>query len=440
MTTTSRRTFLLGTAGVLATAGIGTLAGCSGSKPSGGSSSGGGASGVINVWGAVPAANGPAKLIEAFEKAHPKIKVNYTQFVNDASGNLKLDTALQGGAPIDVFFTYTFENVAKRSASGQVLDLTDRVKADSSLTKLSSPEYTPVYDGKLFCLPTAAEPSVVFVNKNMLDDAGITIPEDWTVEDYHRIAKQLTKGKVHGSFLAPQVGVPSLGADAQYTADGKANFTDPAWKAEADLIAAMAKDGSAFPEQDVISQQLQAYSQNVFLGGKIGLWATGAYSLRYVNNASEYPHDFITTFAPLPKPVGVSEAWNTGSYDNFISISAKSKKQDAAWTFVQYWLGDGAKALLPAGKVSPTTPDSTETLVAGLLGADAQKRYDVEAFTKVYFSDKVKMGVPTKFAGGPAIADAKSKLTSQLKLGQVTPEQWVSKLQQQAEAAISKAS
>ncbi|WP_327640607.1 extracellular solute-binding protein [Kribbella sp. NBC_00482] len=438
MTLTSRRTFLGAAAGALAAAGLPSLTGCA--KDSGGSNAGGSGSGsgVINVWGGVPAANGPQKLIDAFQQANPKIKVNYTQFVNDAGGNLKLDTALQGGAPIDVFFTYAFENVAKRSASKQLLDLTGLVKGDSGLQKLASPEFTPAVDGKVFCLPTAAEPGVVFINKTMLEAAGIEVPTQWTVEEYHEIARKLSANKVRGSFASPKVAIPALGADAVYTADGKANFTNPAWLAEAKLTEAMAKDGSAFPEKQVISQQLQAYSQNVFLGGQAVLWTTAAFSLRYVNNAEQYPHDFITTFAPLPTPVGVKDAWNTGAYDNFISIAQKSKKQDAAWTFVRFWLGDGAKFLLPAGKVSPTSPDTTDQLVSGLLGAEPEKRYDVEAFKSVYFSPSIKMGVPKVFAGAAEIASAQTKVTQQLRLGQITAEQWTSTMQQQATAAIGK--
>ena len=44
---------------------------------------------------------------KAFQQKFPQYKVNYTRFVNDDRGNLKLDTALQGGLDIDVYFTYS---------------------------------------------------------------------------------------------------------------------------------------------------------------------------------------------------------------------------------------------------------------------------------------------------------------------------------------------
>jgi len=62
-------------------------------------------SATLEVWGGVPVENGPGDLIEGFQAAFPEIAVNYTHYVNDDTGNTQLDTALQGGTPIDVFFT-----------------------------------------------------------------------------------------------------------------------------------------------------------------------------------------------------------------------------------------------------------------------------------------------------------------------------------------------
>ncbi|HZX03430.1 MAG TPA: hypothetical protein VFF46_10880, partial [Kribbella sp.] len=115
----SRREVLAGVGAGLAAA---VVPGCSGAE--------GGRSGALQVWGGVPAASGPADVVKAFQQKFPQYKVDYTRFVNDDRGNLKLDTALQGGVDIDVYFTYTQGAMALRAGSGLAADLTDRVKAD----------------------------------------------------------------------------------------------------------------------------------------------------------------------------------------------------------------------------------------------------------------------------------------------------------------------
>ncbi len=79
---------------------------------------------TLEVWGGVPPETGPGDLVAAFSKAYPNIKVNYTRFVNDDTGNTKLDTALQGGTPIDVYFSYTVPRMGQRIKAGVAEDLT----------------------------------------------------------------------------------------------------------------------------------------------------------------------------------------------------------------------------------------------------------------------------------------------------------------------------
>ncbi|MDX2971947.1 hypothetical protein PWY36_22400, partial [Kribbella solani] len=58
--------------------------------------------------------SGPGDVVKAFRAKFPRYDVEYTRFVNDERGNLKLDTALQGGVDIDVYFTYSQGALALR--------------------------------------------------------------------------------------------------------------------------------------------------------------------------------------------------------------------------------------------------------------------------------------------------------------------------------------
>ncbi|MEF9864590.1 MAG: hypothetical protein RR777_06555, partial [Christensenellaceae bacterium] len=52
---------------------------------------------TLQFWGAIPPENGPAELVDNWNASHPEIQVEYTRFVNDDAGNMKLETALIGG-------------------------------------------------------------------------------------------------------------------------------------------------------------------------------------------------------------------------------------------------------------------------------------------------------------------------------------------------------
>lgn len=425
---------------MLGAAGTATLAGC-------GKDGGSGKSGpvTLNVWGGVPGESGPDDLIEAFHKAHPDITVKYTRYVNDDEGNLKLDNSLQGGVPIDLFFSYNVGNLSKRVNAGLAADLTDKVKDESAFGKFAAgadPQANFVFDEKVYCVPAALSPELVLVNADALDEAGVEIPDGWDVNDYHRVAKALSKSGVYGSFGSPNIARTTLGPDYHYTADGKAsNFGNPAFAQQIQLGLAMQKDGSAIPQKTVLAQKLKTFSQASFLSGRHRMMITQAYMLRYVSDTKEYPHDFKVRCLPAPVPVKGQEAWNQGAYGDLLSISQKSEQQDAAWEFFKFWVNEAGSYLVKGGRL-PSLLDSADPdkMVSALLGADKEKLFDVDSFSPVLFDKKMKIPVDTIYTAADEIDTITEKLDDQVYLGDITVQEWVSSATKQADAAIKKSS
>jgi multiple sugar transport system substrate-binding protein len=433
----SRRRLLAGGVGLAGTA---LLAACG--EDGGGAGEGQAESGALNWWGGVPPENGPNDAIREFAKKYPNIKVTYTRFVNDPTGNLKLDTALQGGTPIDLFYSYTAGDLQKRVTAGLAMDLTERVNADSELKFLAGtdPQQTPLFDGKVYQVPTNKSTTFVFLNKDMIDAAGVTIPDAWDVNEYRDIARRLSSDKVFGSFNSPQIAVPTLGGNAIYKPSGtESNFDHPAWRQEIQLHVDMIKEKSAFPQTEILARKLDVYQQNAFLTGQSAMWLSQPFSLRYVNDAKNYPHTFKTTFAPYPVPVKGQPAWNPGGLDNYLSITAKSKNQAAAWTFLRWIVGEGAQHMIAGGRVPVIGAVSPEVITDKLLGQDPAARYDVESFRRVYFNDSIKVPVATTHAGASQIATERTKLTNQVLIGDMTVDAWVTQMKSRADAAIKKA-
>ncbi|MBO0791666.1 MAG: extracellular solute-binding protein [Ktedonobacteraceae bacterium] len=426
----NRRTFIMaGTAAVAA-----FLTSC-------GSSGGSSGSATLQFWGGVPAESGPKALIDAFHKKYPNIKVTYTRFVNDDQGNVKLDTALASGSRVDVYMSYSPALMTRRIDSGLAVDLASYIDADSEVKSwMGSTSGIFQYKNKYWGLPIAKGPSYVFINKNMIEDAGITLPTDWTVDEFREIARKLSKNGVYGTFDTPDLAYATLGADDAYKNGGKeSNYDDDVWRKSLQLHSDMIKEKSAFPWTEVLAQNLRVYAQGIFLKGQVGMAINSDFWHRYITDTKNYPHDFVTTFMPIPKPVGVSDPYTVGGLNNWIQINAKTKNRDAAWTFLRFNLGEGAKYMIPSGRNPAFPGTSDDDVIKGLLGANREKLYDVDAYRRVVLQTKFKLMLPTISTAAAELAKIQQSEIDRYLVGEISLDQCINDMKQQADDAIKKA-
>lgn len=436
----SRRLLLGGAAGLAATA---ALTGCGPDDAGAPVDLGSEEEGNLVVWGGVAAERGPGALVEAFMKKYPKIKVDYVSFVNNEQGILKLDTSLQGGVPIDVFFSYGTADVVRRSQAGLALDLTDLAAQDerAKIFVEGDPISTKVND-RLYSIPTTHYPEFVLVNEDAITKAGINIPDDWTVDDYHAIAKELAgTGMVAGAYNMPRLASTTLGGNYIYKEGGKeSNLDHPLFRAELENFLAMQDDKAIFAQKKITAEKIDSYPQNYFLNSSYGMFLNGTSSLRFVRDLKNYPHTFRTTFRPYPAPTKGATYWNPGVRGDDIQISAKSQYAKAAWTFVQFWLGEGAPLVAPAGKVSPFEVDNpSEAMIANLMGEDREQLFDIDSFKRVVFAKEPKLSVRSITTAYNEIASLKSKIEAQVRMGTMPIDTAVAEMKKQADEAIAKA-
>ncbi|TQJ18057.1 carbohydrate ABC transporter substrate-binding protein (CUT1 family) [Kribbella jejuensis] len=422
----SRREVLAGVGAGLTAA---VLPGCSGDD--------GGRSGALQVWGGVPAASGPADVVKAFQQKFPQYKVEYTRFVNDDRGNLKLDTALQGGVDIDVYFTYSLGAMALRAGSGLAADLTDRVTADPELQVFLDTEQPRSYidNGKVKALATAREPFFVLFNEKLRQQAGVELPHGWTIDEFRATARKLTTDRTVGVYTVPDVARIALGPNYWYDGN-RSNFGDPHFEQGFRLGREMIADGTAFPWTEVLSRHLDAYQQNAFLGEEFHLWSTAPFNLRYLYDAKKYPHDFKVAFAPPPTVDG--RDWNGGSFSNFIMINPKSPKFEAAWAFVKFWLTEGATPMLKGGKLPVLGDVTDDQVVAGMLGKEPEKYFDLDSFQRVVLTADPKLATDTRLTGFPEISLAVKQQRDLCWLGEKDPGVAIREVRRLADAAIAR--
>lgn len=396
---------------------------------------------TLEVWGGVPEENGPGDLVTAFQEAHPDITVNYTRYVNDDTGNTQLDTALQGGTPIDVYFTYDVPRMAQRIEAGAAVDLTPFLADDSELAQwIDETEGIFRYEDTVYSLPTTREPSFLFMNHGMLEEAGVSPSEDWMIPAFRDMANALASDTVYGTFAPPDTARQTLGPNYWYTEDGtESNFDHPAFRESLELHRSMIDEGSAFPWVDVLAQDLRAYAQGPFLIEQNATWNTSSFSLRYVNDMEEFPHDFVTSFASLPVPEGVDDPYNTGSINNWMLINGTTEKQEAAWTFMQFWMKEGAQYMLKGGKIPALPGTSEDVIIEGILGPNREELYDVESYRDVVFDPDTRLFTDTITTAGAQVAQIYQQVSDRYLIGEIEIDEAIEEMKTQADAAIASA-
>lgn len=396
---------------------------------------------VLEVWGGVPAENGPQDLVDAYMAENPGITVNYTRYVNDDTGNTQLDTALQGGTQIDVFFTYQVGRLAQRIRAGAALDISEYISGDEQVSDWVA-ETDGIYtmdEGVYHSLPTAQEMQYMFLNKDAFDDAGIEVPTaGWTMEDYRALAAEFSDGMTFGTYAPPNTASLTLGQNAWYNEDGTAsNFDHPAFRESYGRHREMIDEGTAFPWTDVIAQNLRAYAQTPFLTEQVIMWVNSPWSLRYVNDTEQYPHDFVTTFAPLPR--FADDQYNNQGINNWILGGASTEHPDEVWDFIRYWLTDGSGYLLPGGKIPALMTISQEEVVDGLLGPDADELYDKAAFEAAVFDPEIRYFTDSNTTGAAEISTMLTGLEDRLLIGEINIDEFISSAKEQADEIIADA-
>lgn len=392
---------------------------------------------VLRLWGGVPAEAGPQASVEAFNEAFKDqgIQAEYERFVNDETGNMKLETNLLGGNDVDLYMTYTTPYLQKRATSGMALDLTELIERDGFDLVENFGEMARAFyiDGKPYSIPNKLDQYGMVLNKDMFDVAGIEIPTKWTFDEFREVCKKLTHGegdeKVYGVFWNTQqdfyqilnwLTCSNLGGDPFYMPDGsETNFTDPVFIAAVDLInGTMNEDRTAISHIDSITQKLS--QESVFLTGKVAM-TIGPWMVRSIKNTEKYPHNFTTAFAPYPT-YNEYAAYSQGGYGDHLCINPNSKHIEAAWIFVKWYATEGVLPLVGGGRV-PAYKGFESDEVTRIFLEGAEDHIDHATAASVLIIPKPNHAVPSITTRLPEINKVLSEEVEAIYTGQKTVEQ-----------------
>lgn len=133
--------------------------------------------------------------VALFQERHPGVRVEYVSGIpTDTYSEWLSEQILKGKEP-DLYFVLP-EDFNLLASSGALAELDGLMAADPEF----DPDgyYAPCLQagrlgGKQYALPQESVPTIMFVNKTLLESQGISLPDNqWTWEDFYDICAQVT--------------------------------------------------------------------------------------------------------------------------------------------------------------------------------------------------------------------------------------------------------
>ncbi|CAM3647981.1 sugar ABC transporter substrate-binding protein [Cohnella lubricantis] len=322
--------------------------------------------------------------VSAYEESHPGITVEVVTLSDkgDTQESMKkLDLAAASNETMDVIMFSDPSGYAARVALGMAAPLDDFIAADGYKVEEDYKVDTHL-NGKVYALPGKFNPWYVLLNKDMLDAAGLSVPTDWTWDEFADYAKQLTKGdgadKVYGTYFhGPQAGgwmeylklmIENQPTNSDYLKqDGSSNLDDPNFRKTIELRVKMEKeDKSSTPYEDMISQKLAYRTQ--FFNQKAAMLPIGSWMNTEIGGTETVPLTFHVAVAPFPKNNASDPTGYTPVTTDYVAVAESSKHKQEAYDFIRWYTTEGQ---LVQGKNVPSwnqiTGDQLEPIIDTIL-------------------------------------------------------------------------
>lgn len=290
----------------------------------------------LTYVGAAYAADDLKPVFEAFEKAHPNIKIKYESTPFDQLNSV-LQTRLGQAGDIDVFDS-DMPRTDAYVARGWLSDLTPSFGDVSSQVDKASIDASTV-DGKLVAMPLQTSSQLLYYNKKLLEKAGVALP---SVDPTKRMTwqqvvadgkKAQDKGAKWGlvydqvdRYYQQQPLPESIGGGPGATGDGnlKPDVNNDKWVKAFDFF------GSTFAQGIAPRGVPAAETSAEFAGGRTAFFAGGPWWAPGFIDAKDL--DFGVSAYPYMEggePVTPTGAWSLG-------LNKNSKNQDAALIFLNF--------------------------------------------------------------------------------------------------------
>ena len=280
-------------------------------------------------------------LMDDFYAKHPDIKVEWvTLEENVLRQRVTTDIATKGGQ-FDVLTIGTYE-VPIWGKQGWLVSLNDLPAEYDVDDLLPAIRGGLTVDGELYAAPFYGESSMVMYRKDLMEAAGLTMPDAPTWDDIKAAAAAMTdkskeqygiclRGKAGwGENMAFLTAMSNSYGARWFDENWKPQFDGEAWKATlTDYLAMMNEYGPPGAANNGFNENLSLFQQ-----GKCGMWIDATVAASFVTNPNDSTVADKVGFALAPdtgkgKRGNWLWAWSLG-------IPAGTQKADAAKAFVAW--------------------------------------------------------------------------------------------------------
>ncbi len=276
------------------------------------------------------------KAIEKFEKTHPGVRIHYYSGIPKDDYPEWLARKILSGKTPDVFMVLS-DDLDKMVSLGVLADLDPWIARDKTFARsafFQTALDSGVRGNRQYALPYETVPTLMFVNKTLLNQSGFGVPEsDWDWEQLLRICKRITKD-TDGDGRVDQFGTYNYGwKEAAYTNGGEL-FDDNGTKCyiHSEQVAQAVRYVNELSDLN----QGQKVSQEDFDGGHVAFMPL---SFAEYRTYKTYPYKIkkYSTFQwdCITLPAG-PQGDNISEVDSLlIGISSHSHRKQLAWEFLK---------------------------------------------------------------------------------------------------------
>lgn len=313
-------------------------------------------------------------VVDAYQAQNPNVKIEMIDIASNEYQD-KVNIMLSGGDDTDIITVKDIPGYSAMLTRNQIIPLGSYIEAagvDLSLYSGAADEL--MYEGKIYALPFRSDIWILYYNKDLFDKAGVAYPtNDMTWAEFDSIARQMTSGsgadKVYGAHFhtwRSTVELPTVQDGKNTVIATDYSFMKPTY----DMVVGMQNDGIIMDYGELKAGSVH-YS-GVFKNSQVAMLPMGSWfvgTLIAAEKAGEF--NFKWDVVKYPHPEGV-EAGTTAGTLTSLAINANSKKQDAAWDFIQFYSGiEGAKVLAGTGNLPALRNEEILKIFSSIEGVPA---------------------------------------------------------------------
>ena len=321
---------------------------------------------TLELWGVYDSRQSLSKVFAEFQKVEQGVKINYRQLSYEDYERTLVDALAAGTGP-DIFMVHHTWLAKHRDKLVPMPELSGSdeviyIKPVDFKSQFVDVVYKDlVYQDKIYGIPLYVDTLALFYNKDMFNTAGITRPpKNW--EEFNEDVELLTKFDSSGNIIQAGAAIGTArninrstdilstlflqnGTVMMNATNTSATFTRLVNSERAGENVLEYYTDFANPKKTVYTwNDSQHYSIDAFIEGNVAMMFSYSHQIPVVRGRFERLNFGI---APMPQ---FSEL-DSKNYANYfaVGVSNQSKKQSAAWRFLNFLASrDGSMSYLAA--------------------------------------------------------------------------------------------